>query len=258
MGKVCPLTNAELSFSYCCECDDKICEKIKTLTTLIPSEWSSLLSKEFSQDYFIKLCEFIETEYTNHTIYPAKENIFNAIKKVSPTDVKVVILGQDPYHEPNQAQGLSFSVNQGVPLPKSLINIFKELETDLGYKPSSNGDLSKWANQGVLLLNTVLTVREHEANSHKDKGWETLTQQILKIVLDQPQPKVFILWGKQAENTFFEVYKHQPNVMFIKSPHPSPLSAHRGFFGSKPFSKTNSYLRNRNAIEIDWNLNNKC
>jgi uracil-DNA glycosylase len=256
MGKTCPLTNAEISYSYCYECEDKICEKIETISNLIPTQWKNLLSTEFSQEYFIKLCDFVNEEYNTHTIYPSKENIFNAIKKVPPKDVKVVILGQDPYHEPNQAQGLSFSVNEGVPLPKSLINIFKELETDLGYKPSPNGNLSKWAEQGVLLLNTVLTVREHNANSHKNKGWENFTKQILKIVLEQPQPKVFILWGKQAENTFFEVYKHQPNVMFIKSPHPSPLSAHRGFFGSKPFSKTNSYLRNRGQTGINWSLNN--
>lgn len=254
MGRICPLTKAEISFSYCCECDDKICEKVNELKKLIPDEWLPLLSNEFHKDYFVSLSNFIDKEYKDHTIYPSKENIFNALKKVTPQNVKVIILGQDPYHEPNQAQGLSFSVNQGVSLPKSLINIFKELESDLGCEPSLNGDLSKWADQGVLLLNTVLTVKEHEANSHKDKGWEIFTKQILNIVLEQPQPKVFILWGKQAENTFFEVYKHQPNVMFIKSPHPSPLSAHRGFFGSKPFSKTNKFFKNRNIKEIDWKL----
>lgn len=254
MGKICPLTNCEISFSYCYECDDKVCEQIKILTDLIPSEWKQFLSSEFKEKYFIDLCTFIDNEYQTKTIYPSKNNVFNAIKKVSPSDVKVVILGQDPYHEPNQAHGLSFSVNKDIPFPKSLINIFKELENDLELSPPKNGDLSQWAEQGVLLLNTVLTVQEHKANSHKDKGWEQFTKQILKIVLDQPQPKVFILWGKQAENTFFEIYNHQPNVMFIKSPHPSPLSAHRGFFGSKPFSKTNSYLRNRNVKEIDWNI----
>ena len=173
---------------------------------------------------------------------------------MAPEDVRVVILGQDPYHEPNQAQGLSFSVNDNVSLPKSLINIFTELHNDIGCNIPKSGNLSKWADQGVLLLNTVLTVREHEANSHKGKGWENFTEEILKVVLEQPQPKVFILWGKQAEDTFFKVYKSQPNVMFIKSAHPSPLSAYRGFFGSRPFSRTNGYFRKRRLKEIDWKL----
>lgn len=224
------------------------------LRSKLPQEWLELLEPELEKEYFKELNDFVFEEYQSKTIYPAEENIFNALRHVAPANVKVVILGQDPYHEPNQAHGLSFSVCDGVALPKSLINIYEELSTDVGCEKATSGNLSKWAEQGVLLLNTVLTVKEHEANSHKGKGWETFTSKILEIALAQSQPKVFILWGKQAENTFFNVYKRQPNVMFIKSAHPSPLSAYRGFFGSKPFSKTNQYFRNRNVKEIDWNL----
>ena len=224
------------------------------LKSKIPQEWLPLLESETGKEYFKQLNDFVFDEYQTKTIYPSEDNIFNALKHVSPNNVKVVILGQDPYHEPHQAHGLSFSVCDGVALPKSLINIYEELSTDVGCEKSTSGNLSKWAEQGVLLLNTVLTVKEHEANSHKEKGWETFTSKILEIVLSQTQPKVFILWGKQAENTFFNVYKKQPNVMFIKSAHPSPLSAYRGFFGSRPFSKTNQYFKNRKVKEIDWNL----
>ena len=224
------------------------------LRSKIPQEWLEFLEPELEKEYFKELNDFVFEEYQSKTIYPAEENIFNALRHVAPANVKVVILGQDPYHEPNQAHGLSFSVCDGVALPKSLINIYEELSTDVGCEKATSGNLSKWAEQGVLLLNTVLTVKEHEANSHKGKGWETFTSKILEIALAQSQPKVFILWGKQAENTFFNVYKRQPNVMFIKSAHPSPLSAYRGFFGSKPFSKTNQYFKNRNVKEIDWNL----
>lgn len=224
------------------------------LRSKIPQEWLEFLEPELEKEYFKELNDFVFEEYQTKTIYPTEENIFNALRHVAPANVKVVILGQDPYHEPNQAHGLSFSVCDGVALPKSLINIYEELSTDMGCQKATSGNLSKWAEQGVLLLNTVLTVKEHEANSHKGKGWETFTSKILEIALAQSQPKVFILWGKQAENTFFNVYKRQPNVMFIKSAHPSPLSAYRGFFGSKPFSKTNQYFKNRNVKEIDWNL----
>lgn len=224
------------------------------LRSKIPQEWLEFLEPELEKEYFKELNNFVFEEYQTKTIYPTEENIFNALRHVAPANVKVVILGQDPYHEPNQAHGLSFSVCDGVALPKSLINIYEELSTDVGCEKATSGNLSKWAEQGVLLLNTVLTVKEHEANSHKGKGWETFTSKILEIALAQSQPKVFILWGKQAENAFFNVYKRQPNVMFIKSAHPSPLSAYRGFFGSKPFSKTNQYFKNRNVKEIDWNL----
>lgn len=224
------------------------------LKELIPEKWYNLLEKEFEKEYFIELNNFVEKMYKENTVYPAKENIFNALKFVSPEDVKVVIIGQDPYHEPNQAHGLSFSVEGSVPHPKSLINIFKELESDVGIEYPVSGNLSHWAEQGVLLLNTVLTVNKGYANSHKDKGWEIFTSKILEIVLKQPQPKIFVLWGAQARDTFFSVYNKQPNVCFIKSAHPSPLSAYRGFLGSKPFSKINSYLINNNVKPIDWSV----
>lgn len=228
-------------------------EKIKEL---IPDSWKKALLPVTETKQFEELCDFILREYKEHTVYPAKENIFNSIKNVNPEDVKVVIIGQDPYHEPNQAHGLSFSVMDGVEKPKSLINIFKELSDDVGCKIPESGNLTAWANRGVLLLNTVLTVRAHEANSHKDKGWESVTREIIRTVLEQPQPKVFILWGKQAENTFFSVYDktQHKNVMFLKSAHPSPLSAYRGFFGSKPFSKTNNYLQRHGSTPINWSI----
>lgn len=224
------------------------------LKELIPKNWSELLKDEFEKEYFIKLDSFVEKMYTKNTVYPAKENIFNALKMVSPQDVKVVITGQDPYHEPNQAHGLSFSVEGNVEHPKSLINIFKELETDIGIKYPKSGNLIPWAEQGVLLLNSVLTVNKGDANSHKNQGWEIFTAKILEIVLQQSHPKVFLLWGSQAQKTFFTVYNRQPNVYYIQSPHPSPLSAYRGFFGSRPFSKANKYLINRNIKPIDWSI----
>ena len=225
------------------------------LKELIPSSWLSYLESETKKPYFLKLDEFVTQEYASKTIYPAKENIFNALTAINPKDVKVVILGQDPYHEPNQAHGLSFSVQDGVALPKSLINIYAELKDDLGIAPATSGNLQKWANQGVLLLNSVLTVENHLANSHKGQGWEQFTAEVLKVVLKTSQPKVFILWGKQAKDTFYSVYDGEPNIEVITSAHPSPLSAYRGFFGSKPFSRTNKYLSEYHIKTIDWRLN---
>ena len=224
------------------------------LKELIPKTWFPYLKEETEKEYFKELDEFVAEEYATKTIYPKKENIFNAINYMNPQNISVVILGQDPYHEPNQAHGFSFSVEGNVPHPKSLINIFKELETDMGIKYPKSGNLIPWAEQGVLMLNTVLTVRKGEANSHKDKGWENITLKIVETVLEQPQPKVFILWGKQAQDIFFKAYKRQPNVCFIKSAHPSPLSAYRGFFDSKPFSKTNAYLEKHGQTPIDWTI----
>ena len=221
---------------------------------LIPKTWFPYLKEETEKEYFMELEKFVENEYDTKTIYPAKENIFNAIRYMNPQNINVVIIGQDPYHEPNQAHGFSFSVEGDVPHPKSLINIFKELETDVGMNYPKSGNLTPWAEQGVLMLNTVLTVRKGEANAHKDKGWENITYKIVETVLEQPQPKVFILWGKQAQDIFFKAYNKQPNVMFIKSVHPSPLSAYRGFFGSKPFSKTNEYLESHGVAPIDWTI----
>lgn len=222
---------------------------------LIPEKWKEYLKEEFEKEYFRKLEEFIQKEYKQNTIYPTEENIFNALKYISPQNVKAIIVGQDPYHEPNQAHGLSFSVQEGIPCPKSLINIYNEMYNDLGIAPSTSGNLQKWANQGVLLLNSVLTVENHLANSHKNQGWELFTAEILKVVLQTSQPKVFILWGKQAQDTFYSVYNGEPNIEVISSAHPSPLSAYRGFFGSKPFSRTNQYLSEYHIKEIDWRLN---
>lgn len=228
------------------------------LEQYISEMWKPYLEGELDKNYFKELDNFVQSEYNSKVIYPKKENIFNALSFVAPEDVKVVILGQDPYHEPNQAHGLSFSVQDGVAIPKSLVNIYKELEDDLGIMPAKSGNLESWAKQGVLLLNSVLTVEAHKANSHKDKGWEIFTGKILEVVMQQPQPKVFALWGRQAENTFKSVYKdeYRDKVVVVRSAHPSPLSAYRGFFGSKPFSKINKYFRKQNIKPIDWKLGN--
>lgn len=220
----------------------------------IPENWKILLQDKIESDDFNEFCEYIEKEYEEYTVYPAKEDIFNAIKGLNPQDIKVVIIGQDPYHEPEQAHGLSFSVKDGAPIPKSLNNIYKELSDDIGCQKPTTGCLNKWKEQGVLLLNSCLTVRKGNANSHQGKGWEQITSEIIKIVLEQEQPKVFILWGKFAYKTFYSIYnQHQyKNVYCISSAHPSPFSAYRGFFGSKPFSKANNYLKNHGVKEIKW------
>lgn len=227
---------------------------LEMLEKYIPAAWKELLDDEIKKDYFKELDNFLTEEYKTKTIYPKKENIFNALNFVRPEGVKVVILGQDPYHEPNQAHGLSFSVQDGVALPKSLINIYQELKDDLGISPAKSGNLENWAKQGVLLLNSVLTVENHLANSHKDRGWEKFTAKILEIVLEQNQHKVFVLWGRQAQNTFESVYNNEKRLAVIKSAHPSPLSAYRGFFGSKPFSQINMYLQKKNIEQINWML----
>jgi uracil-DNA glycosylase len=214
------------------------------LKELVPAGWNLKIPDE--------LDKFVEEEYRTKIIYPARENIFNAIKGLDPKDVKVVILGQDPYHEPGQAHGLSFSVQSGA-YPPSLCNIFKELKDDLGIEAKS-GDLSAWKKQGVLLLNTVLTVREHEANSHKDKGWEEVTADILNTVMFSPKYKVCILWGAQAKHLFWVMHDMQQDVGYIASAHPSPLSAYRGFFGSKPFSRANEMLKRHGIEPIDWHI----
>ena len=224
------------------------------LERYIPKTWKELLKDEFEKPYFKELDKFVTNEYKNKTIYPAMEDVFNALKFVNPENIKVVILGQDPYHEPNQAHGLSFSVQHGIAIPKSLVNIYKELETDLGIMPANHGNLESWAQQGVLLLNSVLTVEAHKANSHKDRGWERFTGKILEIVMQQPQPKVFVLWGKQAENTFMANYKNEYKVAVVRSAHPSPLSAYRGFFGSRPFSKINKFFIKQDIEPINWEL----
>ncbi|MGM0125158.1 uracil-DNA glycosylase [Enterococcus sp. AZ194] len=218
----------------------------------IHNSWQTLLADEFSQPYYQELRDFLKVEYQTQKIHPDMYHIFEALELTPYEEVKVVILGQDPYHGVNQAHGLSFSVQPGVKTPPSLVNIYKELESDLGISPVAHGNLVSWAKQGVLLLNTVLTVREGQAYSHRGKGWEQLTDAIIKKLNDREQPIVFILWGKPAQEKMkmIDETKH----VIIKGPHPSPLSAYRGFFGSKPFSKTNEALVSLGETSIDWKL----
>ncbi len=215
----------------------------------IRKNWFELLKGEFEKPYFKSLQEFLKTEYEKYQIYPAEEKIFNALNHVPFDKIKVVIIGQDPYHEPNQAQGLSFSVPENVDIPPSLVNIMKEIESDLGIACIKHGNLERWACQGVLLLNTVLTVRRGQANSHKDRGWETLTRKIIEIVGARKEPIVFLLWGSFAQS-FAPLIGSQH--LILKAPHPSPLSAYRGFFGCKHFSKCNQFLTEHSIEPIDW------
>ena len=215
----------------------------------ITKSWANLLKDEFNKAYFKKLQDFLEEEYSRYTIYPKMDEIFNALNAVKFEDVKVVILGQDPYHEPNQAHGLAFSVLDGNALPPSLQNIYKEIEDDLGIKCLQSGNLLRWAKQGVLLLNTTLTVRRGQANSHSEMGWKIFTNEIIKKLSQREKPLVFILWGSNAQSFAQEI---NPWHLVLKAPHPSPLSAYRGFFGCKHFSKTNEFLIQNNQSPIDW------
>lgn len=224
------------------------------MSEILKNDWNDYLESEFHKDYYIKLRKFLVNEYNSKVIYPNMYDLFNALHFTPYKNVKVVILGQDPYHGPNQAHGLSFSVNPGVKTPPSLINIYKELHTDLGCYIPNNGYLKKWADQGVLLLNTVLTVRAGDANSHKNKGWEEFTNKVIEILNEKETPIVFILWGNNAISKSSLITN--PIHLIIKSVHPSPLSAARGFFGSKPFSKTNNFLISTNQTPIDWQIEN--
>ena len=216
----------------------------------ITKNWSTLLKNEFEKPYFKQLQAFLEDEYANFDIYPEMNNIFNALNTVKYEDVKVVIIGQDPYHEPNQAHGLAFSVQDGITVPPSLVNIYKEIESDLGIKcHTETGNLLRWAKQGVLLLNTSLTVRRAQANSHRGKGWETFTNEVIKLLSQREDPMVFILWGSNAQSFAPQIAKQH---LVLKAPHPSPLSSYRGFFGCKHFSKTNAFLASHNKTPIDW------
>ena len=219
---------------------------------MIGNKWDLILQDEFKKDYFTNLMDFIKTEYKTKTIYPKQNEVFNAFRYTDFDNVKVVILGQDPYHGPNQAEGLSFSVSNEVLKPPSLKNIFKELESDLGIQFPKANSLKPWAKAGVLLLNAVLTVEEHKPTSHKDKGWEIFTDDIIKILNKRDTPTVFILWGAyaRAKKSLITNPKH----LVIESAHPSPFSARNGFFGSKPFSKTNEFLKKNNIKEIDWRV----
>ncbi len=218
----------------------------------IGNSWDDLLKDEFQKDYYKNLHEFLKSEYYHHIIYPNMFDIFNALKYTAYEDVKVVIIGQDPYHEEGQAHGLCFSVKENVPFPPSLKNIFKELNSDLNIPIPQNGDLTKWAKQGVLLLNTCLTVRAHYANSHKGKGWEILTNKIIELLNERKQPVIFVLWGNDAKTK--KQLITNPIHYVLEAAHPSPLSAYNGFFGCKHFSKVNAILKENNIKEIDWSL----
>lgn len=216
----------------------------------IESSWKTLLKDEFEKDYFRQLTEFVRNEYASHTIYPPASKIFNAFDLCPVNETKVVILGQDPYHGPGQAHGLCFSVNDGVKIPPSLVNIYKEIHADLKKPISTSGNLERWARQGVLLLNATLTVRAHQAASHQKKGWEEFTDSVIKRIADQSEHIVFLLWGAYAikKSALIDENKH----LILTSPHPSPLSAHRGFLGNQHFSKTNAYLKSKGLNTIDW------
>jgi len=217
----------------------------------IEQSWKDALKDEFGKDYFVKLTEFVRGEYlSGKTIYPAAKNIFNAFNLCPLSDVKVVIIGQDPYHEPGQAHGLCFSVENGVAFPPSLINIYKEIESDLGHKSITNGDLSSWARQGVLLLNSTLTVQAHDAASHSGKGWETFTDAVIRAVNENRKNVVYLLWGSFAQKK--ADFVDSANNLILKSAHPSPLSAYRGFFGNHHFSRANEYLIEKGQTPIDW------
>lgn len=221
----------------------------------ITNDWLPAVEGEFGKPYYRELFTFVKKEYENHVVYPPSEDIFAALDLTPLHKVKVVILGQDPYHEPNQAHGLSFSVPPDQQrIPPSLVNIYKELHDDVGCRMPDNGYLKCWADQGVLMLNTVLTVRAHEANSHKGKGWEQFTDAILEAVNRQDRPIVFILWGSQAQTK--EVMLDNPQHLILKAPHPSPLSAGRGFFGCRHFSKCNAFLEAHGETPIDWQVPN--
>ena len=216
---------------------------------MINKKWDQVLKNELKQEYFKRLGIFVKQEYKTKQIFPPYENIFDALRFTDYDDVKVVILGQDPYHGLGEAHGLCFSVKQGVKMPPSLLNIFKELYNDLGIK-RTNTDLTDWAKEGVLLLNAIMTVQKDKPLSHKDKGWEIFTDNIIKYLNQREKPIVFIFWGSFARSK--KQLITNPNHKIIESAHPSPLSAHRGFFGSKPFSKTNVFLKNIGEDEIKW------
>lgn len=220
----------------------------------ISNDWLAPLKPEFSKPYYAKLYKKVLEEYRTRLIYPPSDDIFNAFAFTPLHEVKVVILGQDPYHGDGQAHGLCFSVKPDVEIPPSLVNIYQELHDDLGCYIPNNGYLTKWAKQGVLLLNTVLTVRAHQANSHRGIGWEEFTDAAIRILNEQDRPIVFILWGRPAQMK--KSMLHNPKHLILEAPHPSPLSAYRGFFGSKPFSKTNAFLEKNRITPIDWQIEN--
>ena len=219
---------------------------------MIGNSWDLYLKEEYEKEYFKELLEFVNKEYKEKIIYPPKSEIFNAFRHTKYEDLKIVILGQDPYHGEHEAQGLSFSVNNNVKRPPSLQNIFKEIEDDLNIKMSQNNSLIPWTEQGVLLLNSVLTVIKDSPASHQKKGWETFTDNVIKIINEKEEPVVFILWGNYARNKKSLITNN--NHYIIESPHPSPFSARNGFFGSKPFSRANNYLTSKGIEPINWQI----
>lgn len=222
----------------------------------LPSSWNKIMQEELTKKYFKDLMLFLESEYQEQAIYPPKEQIFNAFQLTPYDDVNVVILGQDPYHGPHQAHGLSFSVLPGNKIPPSLRNIYKELDNDIGITPPSHGCLTSWATQGVLLLNTVLTVRKGQAHSHQKKGWEIFTNTVIEKLNEREEPIIFVLWGKPAQSKLDKI--NQNKHVVLCAPHPSPLSAHRGFFETRPFSTINHYLEQQGKNTIDWNIPENC
>lgn len=216
------------------------------------NDWDRLLDGEFSKPYYLELRKFLKAEYTAHTIYPDMYDIFNALKYTPYEKAKVLILGQDPYHEPNQAHGLAFSVKKGVEPPPSLKNIYKELSSDIGFTAPPHGELTKWAEQGVLLLNTSLTVRRSQANSHRGKGWEIFTDRVIELLNERESPMVFMLWGNNAKAKAPLITNSRH--LILTAAHPSPLSAHNGFFGCKHFSKCNKFLTENGIAPVDWSL----
>lgn len=221
---------------------------------MITNDWLPALQEEFKKPYYRTLYQFVGEEYAKKTIYPPADDIFNALHLTPLSQVKVLILGQDPYHNAGQAHGLCFSVKPEVDIPPSLENIYKELESDLGCYIPDNGYLVKWAQQGVLMLNTVLTVRAHQANSHQGQGWEQFTDAIIQAVNAQDRPIVYLLWGKPAQSKIPMLTN--PKHLILKAPHPSPLSAYRGFFGCKHFSQANDFLKGNGIEPIDWQIEN--
>ena len=220
----------------------------------VASDWLPYFQEEAGKEYYKELTAKVKSEYAKYRVFPPKDQVFSAFSLTPYKDVKVVIIGQDPYHNVGQAHGLCFSVQKGIDVPPSLQNIYQELHDDLGCYIPNNGMLSKWAEQGVLLLNTVLTVRAHEANSHRGFGWERFTDRVIELVDAKEEPVVFLLWGAPAQKK--EAMLHNPNHLVLKAPHPSPLSAYRGFFGCRHFSKTNEFLASHGQTPIDWQIEN--
>lgn len=224
------------------------------MTPTLPPAWQALLKDELQKPYWRSLEQRLGAAYESGAVYPPAQQLFAAFERTPPACVRAVILGQDPYHEPGQANGLAFSVSRGVKLPPSLQNIYKELEADLGVPAAKSGDLTSWAQQGVFLLNSVLSVRAHAANSHKDFGWQSFTDAVIAALAELPQPVAFVLWGAQAQKKAALVEKSPYPRLVLQSPHPSPLSAYRGFFGSRPFSQINAFLVSYGFLPVDWKI----